>query len=313
MNAAYEFIEQLNWFIQPIAKAVIFLFSTTQGLIVLGVAFFLYFVASFASALWNRKMLHMAARSSYERGRVAGAEKLTLFITHTARVFFQVVMKFPVLLAALVALIFISGASQTVVDMHQYVENQKRIQELRQVVQQLDRSYKVAEITIDNVTYDGEFTTELSIQYFDYAQLGLKEEVQQVTLPGRDIYFDALVLNFDYSTIAQGQEMNLSIPYRVFSDALPQNQGIPLELNTNDSIPYIYLRNEDQLVGLPQDTYQERMKEITTFLHNQEAAQAAGVRSISGNAVHRYVSAGQRYELRIEQSGGMVMTAVQPF
>lgn len=309
MDEIYTLIEQLNWFLKPVSKAVMYLFTTTQGHIVLAVLFAIYFIASFGGALWNRKMLHLAARSSYERGRVPGAEKISIFVSHTLKVLFQIVMKFPVLLAALLLIVFMSGITDSITRMHNFVQNKKEIQKLETTLQHLDESYKVAEIEIKNVDYSDmtNIRTSLTVSYYDYAGLGLSAGEQDITLSGRDIYIDAYVMNFQYSEIGQGTAKNLAIPYRVFSNKVPQAEGITLELKDKNGVPYIFHRKAEQLYGINQEEFDAQLEKIATFIEDKKAARKAGIRSLYGNAVHRLVRAGQTYELRVEQSGGLVL------
>lgn len=312
MDQAYSLIEQLNWFLKPVSKTVMYLFTTTEGQVVLAVLFFLFFVASFGSALWKRKMLHLAARSSYERGRVPGAEKITLFVSHTSKVLFQLIMKFPVLLAALLLIVFINGVTDSVTSMHNYVENQKEISKLKTTIKHLDKSYKVAEMEVVNVDFSDRtnIRTKLKISYFDYADMGLRSETQEITLSGRDIYVDAYVMNFEYSEIAGGDVKNLAIPYRIFSNKVPQAQGIKLELFDDEGVPFVYHRNQELLYGINKDEFDQYLQKITTFIDDREKARESGIRSIYGNAVHRRVLTGQTYEIRVEQSGGIVLNRI---
>lgn len=309
MDEAYALIEQMNWFLKPISKSVIYLFSTSQGQVILAILLFLYFMASFASSLWNRKMLHLAARSSYERGRVPGAEKITLLVSNLSRTFFQIIMKFPVLLAALLLLVFISGVTDSITNMHNYVENRKEINKLQTTLKHLDKSYKVAEMEVTNVAYSDleNIRTTLSLTYYDYADMGTVENNQEITIAGRDIYIDAYVMNFEYSDIVEGDVKNLAFPYRIFSNKVPQSEGVELKVKDENNIPWVFHRGPDDVYGITPEDFQSQLEKIADFITDQKVAREAGIRSIYGNAVHNYVRAGQKYEIRVEQSGGLVL------
>ena len=313
MQELYELIQQLDWFLTPVTNAAVFLFTTARGLVLLGIILFLYFIASYAGKLRQRRLQHMAARSSYERGRVPGAEKITLFVGHTSQVLFHIITKLPVVLGALLIVLFISTATNAITNMHEYVENRKEIKALQTTLQHLDQDYKVAEIEITEVDYSQlpDVYTSLSIQYYDYAGLGLREDKQTLTVKGRDIYIDAMVLNFGYSEIAAGGVQNIAVPYRIFSNQVAQTQAQTLEVMDEEGVPFIFHRKEAAIYGITPETYNEKLAEIATFFKDKEKARKAGVRSVYGNAVHRLVRAGQKFELRMEQTGGLTLNIIQ--
>lgn len=310
MNETIALLEKLNWFLEPIADLFIYLFTTTQGLIVFSILLFLYFVFTISNAFWVRRLMSSSGKSGYGPPRLSGVERVYIFFSETGKILSRIIYNFPVLLGIFLFIFLIGGLSAGFSKLNQFIENQERIKELSAVVRQLDRSYKVAEMRVTNVDYSqypSKITSSLEILYFDYAGIGLSEEKQNITIEGNDIYFDALVLNFDYSEIVAGEQKNITIPYRIFSNVVAQKDGIPLKVKDTLDIPYIFHRNDTDVYNITPEKYNKRIKEIGQFINNPKKARAAGVRSVYGNAVHTKVRKDEVYTIEIEQTGGLVL------
>jgi hypothetical protein len=150
-------------------------------------------------------------------------------------------------------------------------------------------------------------TTSLDIEYYGNSLSSPAIKKQSVQLKGFDIYFDAMVLNFDYAAIQDGNKHNLVLPYRMFSEAVPANEGIKLNYTDADSIPLIYKREAGEIYGLAEADYQSRMADFAKLIFDKDYARTMGVRSFHGNAVHKKVTEGKTYEIWIEQTGGLVL------
>jgi hypothetical protein len=218
----------------------------------------------------------------------------------------RIISNLPVFLAVFVFFVMVVGISKGIDSMGEFVQNQQKIRELQSLLKQLDQRYKVAEIeVVEFNSYKNE--SELLIKFYDYANQGYSNINQSITIKGRDIYFDAIVLNFEYSEIATGNTKNLVLPYRVFSEEVPQEQGIPLNLTDRNGIPLIFTRNEINIYGMEQTKYTENVKEIMSYITNKEKARLAGIRSVYGNAVHKNIQKGEVFSIWVEQTGGLVI------
>jgi len=150
--------------------------------------------------------------------------------------------------------------------------------------------------------------TRLAMDFYAPSQAGEAVERKEILISGRDIYFDSIVLNFEYSQIAAGRRVNIAIPYRVFSDEVPQMEGISLGALDENGVPYIFQRSDEDIYGLTPQIYRDRLKELMELVRTDGSAREAGiVRSLYGSAVHKRVSPGDRLELRIEQTGGLTV------
>jgi len=309
MNDALQLLDKIQWIISPISDLVIFLFTTVLGRSILIAGFIIYIIATIIHT-YRKRQLDILAASNYGPGEIPILEQIYLIFRDIVGSIIKLIANIPMLLAIFVLLLFIGGFGAGIDAIAEFSRNQQRISELSAVVRQLDQSYKVARIQVidQNITAG---TTTLKFEYFDYAKLDIPVTSQEITIPGFDIYIDALVLNFDYSEIVKGEKRNVALPYRVFSNAMPARDGIELLLKNNEGIPFIFNRPENKIYSLTPERYNERLKEIVSYMKDEALARQAGVRSIHGNAVHRIMKKGQTYEIRIEQTGGLVLVSAE--
>lgn len=310
MNETLDFLEQLNWFLEPIADLVLYLFTTKIGFIFLLLILILTSLFSIYNALKERKLAYMAIKTY--SSRVPFFEKLYIIGNVISRITIKIISNVPVFLMVFIFLFMIVGLSKGISGINKYVANQERIKELKSILKQLDQRYKVAEIEVINYSYVSD-ESQLKIKFYDYAKQGFVNADQDITIKGKDIYFDAVVLNFDYSEISEGNKINLALPYRIFSEEVPQEEGIRLSLTDENGIPLVYKRTEDEIYGMAHEKYDERVKEIMQYITDKDKAREAGIRSIYGNAVHKKVRKGDKIAIWVEQTGGLVIKNVKDF
>lgn len=281
-------------------RLVRFLLTSLPGLLLLGLALSLFFLVRVWHATRTRALACQAAGQTLKNG-----ERVLLVFKELYSLFVGLAGALPTILAVFL----IAGSLYAVSDSLERIDrvrlNAERINELTAVVRNLEKRYRVADVLV-RAHEQGVMDVELA-----YYVPGEKERVvgrQQLRLRGNSLYFDAIVFNFDYAEIAAGRRVNLAIPYRIFSDQLAQAEGIPLQLKDSSGVPYIYNREEAEIYGLTPDVYHQRLRELLVLLEDEKAARLGGiVRSVYGSAVHRRVSAGDRFSVWIEQTGGLVI------
>ncbi len=288
------------------ADIVRFLLATKAGvivLLVLAAGFFLFRVWSAARA---RSLACEAADTKMSTG-----EALALL----AKELYDTVLGAIAALPAIVAVVAVSGTLYAVSDSLKSIDgmrlNAARINELSVVVRNLEKRQKVADVLITSVEGD---ISSMKLTYFDASSGQKSVSEQSVSVKGTDIYFDAIVCNFDYTEIASGRKVNLAIPYRVFSDQTSQANGALLALRDSKGVPFMYSREPGDIYGIAPEAYAVRLAELLAVLNDEEKARAEGiVRSIYGSAVHRRVKTGDRFSIWVEQSGGIVIKNAREF
>jgi len=311
MQDAYQTLQQINWFLKPIKDLILFLFTTKTGIILLVILLLFYLIYLSAKEIRQRRLLYEAAR---RKAYFTGLKAISIFFEQLIKLWLQIISNLTVLLVVLLLLIGIVGLSSAIESVNKFVENQQKIQNLKQVVKNLNRNYEVAKIKILDYDYRKNQTT-FEISFYDYATGKYLPNKQRITLKGSQIYVLSLVINFDYSLIETGQKINLALPYKVFSDQIPSKYGIPLKIQDSNGIPFIYHRNSEQIYGLDYSTYSKHLKEIATYIWDKKAAKKAGVRSITAASPHNILipRRGQVYKIFVEQTGGLVIKRSEAF
>jgi len=308
MENSLELLGQINWFLKPVSDLLLFFVTTSLGRILLFLGFALYFIFTYAHSLKMRQVIGRGS-SSYGSGFVPIGEKVYLFFRDLSKPILKIIVHFPVVLGIIVALSMLVGISSALQSTQAYLQKQEKIEELSIVVKQLDNRYKIATLDVKAVDYV-KGITKLEVSYLSNKKAINNTKKQEITIKGFDIYFDAVVLNFDYSIISQGEKHNLVFPYRIFSEQVPASKGIKLNFLGSDSIPLFFQKENKQIYGLNPDKYGDRVKELMKFVYDKDYARKMGVRSFLGNAVHKRMFAGQKYDVWIEQTGGLVLKRV---
>ncbi|WP_304224465.1 hypothetical protein [Gracilinema caldarium] len=292
--------------VKKVSSAILFLTTNPIGYIIDGSLLILFVIFTLARSLRRERLLAMAAGT-----QLSGAQKFFVCLDELGSLFAALAANLPVLLVVAVLSVSVVAIGETVKKVESSLEAASRIKELQTVLRNLERSLKVAEIRVLSTQND---RTTFEITFFDPANQQSIAETKTISIDGRDIYIDAIVLNFDYSEIASGRRVNIAIPYRVFSDVVPQINGISLGGVDSKGIPYMFHRADDDIYGIAPEVYRERLAELIKISSNESSARSAGiVRSLYGSALHRRFSAGDRFELRVEQTGGLTLRERFPF
>ena len=305
MNETLEFLNKMNWFLKPFAHLIIFFFTTKVGIISLIILLILFVLFVLNYEIKTRSLAYKAI-GSIGGGRVPFSEKLFITGKVITHIFLRIISNVPIVLAVVIFMLFIVGMSKGIETMDTFLKNQEKIRQLKSIVQQLDKRYKLAEIDVLDYNFASD-KSKLSIRFYDYAKQGFANKTQIIDIEGNDIYFDAVLLNFEYSEISSGKVKNIALPYRIFSNKVAQDKGIPLNISDKNGIPLIFKRSENEIYGVETNEYEERVKEIVSYINNPKKARLAGVRSIYGNAVHKIVRKGDKLTIWIEQTGGLVI------
>ncbi|MDR1429143.1 MAG: hypothetical protein LBI85_02545 [Spirochaetaceae bacterium] len=275
-------------------------FASPPGIMLLLTVLFLFLVIWLSLAVRRHALLVKAAGKRFSAGAAFSAALEALF-----RLAGRLVVHLPVLLFTTLIFLSIAGLGSAIAGIEETQAALRRVKELSLLVRNLERSIKVADVEI--LSYRNGVTV-LALDFFDPSKGGGAVERKELSIAGRDIYIDAMILNFDYSEIGQGRRVNLAIPYRVFSEAIPQAEGIPLGAADLLGIPYIFNRSDTDIYGLAPDVYRRRLMEFVELVRDEKAAREEGiVRSVYGSAVHRRTNPGDRFEIRVEQTGGITL------
>lgn len=125
---------------------------------------------------------------------------------------------------------------------------------------------------------------------------------KRVRVPGSTIFLDAWTVRFPQDAVADGDPLRghtLTLLRRIYSDRMPPADGVALD--TPGAVPDGYAATEGARFE------RALWKRFWSLATDPDAATKAGVRVAQGEAVYKPVAAGQRYDLEVEASGGLVL------
>jgi hypothetical protein len=283
-----------------ISDAAAFLFATRTGLVILGAVLFLAAGTRLWTVLSDRALAHRAAGEAFGPGAAAGTA-----LRELAGMGVKAAGALPAIAGIAAALVLLVGLSDATRKMDDYIAGRKRVAELTATLRNLERRYKAVDVHIDEAK-DGRIKATLA--FFDYKDPKAPARTQSVDIAGRELFIDAIVCNFGYSEIAGGERVNLALPFKAFSDELPEAQGIALSILDDSGTPLMYRRPPEQIYGIAPDAYSARLSELMASMRTDEAARGAGiVRSLYGDAVHRVAKKGDGFVIWVEESGGLTI------
>jgi hypothetical protein len=281
-----------------IADAAAFLFTTPKGLLILAAVLLLAAGARLWTVLSDRALAHKAAGEDFGPAAATGTA-----LRELAGMGVKAAGALPAIAGIAAALVLLVGVSDASRKMDDYIAGRKRVAELTATVRNIERRYKAVDVRIDDVK-DGRIQATLS--FFDYKDPKAPAKTQAVDIAGKELFIDAIVCNFDYSEISAGERVNLAIPFKVFSDEVPEAQGLALSILDDSGVPLMYRRAPEEIYGISPDAYSARLSELMDSMRTDEAARGAGiVRSLYGDAVHRAAKKGESFVVWVEQSGGL--------
>jgi hypothetical protein len=289
-----------------LSDGAVFLFTTSAGIVVLAAALMVGAILKLWSALSQGRLMAEAAGEDFGAGSAIG-----IALRELGGMGIKAAGALPALVGIAIVLATMIGLADATRKIDEYVEGQKRIAELTATVRNLDRRYKAVEARVDDLA-EGRIKATLS--FYDKPGAAAPARTQAVDLAGKELYIDAIVCNFDFSEIAAGRAVNLAIPYKVFSDQVPEAEGVALSATDDTGIPLIYRREPAEIYGIAPDAFVSRRGELMGLLRSDEAARGAGiVRSVQGSAAHKAVKKGESFVVWVEQTGGLTVKDAAAF
>ncbi|MCX7821148.1 MAG: hypothetical protein N2258_05670 [Brevinematales bacterium] len=276
-------LKNLEW----IYGIVRFLFFNIFGWIVIGlVLFFVVFVNS------------KSEKGYFSLGKfVANGIEKTFFLFSNI---FQLVVGV-LLISALISFIPVIKEAKEALTLYKDVKN------LNSALKNLKSERKILEAFVDFTEDKDEIVVNL--RYFAYSPVKNTDVMTgeaQYKIPGSRVYIDSIVINFDYSLVESGKAINLSLPYKIFSDKVSFNDGISINSIDND-IPLSLKLDRDDIFLLDKDEYDSTIKKLIQALVDKNKALKMGIRTFYSEAVMLYPTKNKKYSVYSTGNGGLVV------
>ena len=198
-----------------------------------------------------------------------------------------------------------SRSQRIIDDLRQTVmEFEEELAEKQDMLARLSRSKRMAHLNVLEQTTDRDakvLSTKLELIELDEG--GSELARQQFTVPGDVVYLDTWTVKFEKGDVAVGHPLRgrtLVLLRRIFSEQIAPQEGTPID--TPGAIPPGYATED---AGLYEQQIWQHFWEIAT---DANLAQEMGVRVAQGEAVYKPVRTGQRYQLEVDDAGGISLT-----
>ena len=215
----------------------------------------------------------------------------------------------PVIALIFVSMLGLNTVFVSVGSLRKTLDNMQRIKELGVMVKNLSRSEDIARITMLNQeVWGNSANVEKTYKIEILSEDGETISSQQVKLRGNQIAIDSIAVNFEYSEIETGKNQNIAYPYRIYSEYMKPDEGIPLTCMFNEeNLPVIYCLESEEIYGLDKDTFFERLKELFSIIKDENLSREMGIRSTNGVVNHFSMTEGEVCTISVEATGGLTV------
>ena len=187
-------------------------------------------------------------------------------------------------------------------------EAERREREARQkyeaYLQNLVGERRAAEVIVLDQKTDEHGDVETKLKFLEYSTGGKTELSPKVlTVKGDEVYFDALVMQFEKGQVKEGKARSLYLFRRIFTDKTQPEKGFQLLAQEGDDpVPKDYVSQE-----IPGTAQQVVWEEFRKCIRDPKYAEEKRVRTIFGQAVYKRLEKDNIYRLTIQNDGGLVI------
>jgi len=179
------------------------------------------------------------------------------------------------------------------------------IYELQCIIKNLKANYPVADLTITDISED---YISVTINFYNRDGSKVVGKEQSFSIRGNTIYLDCTVYNFAFSLIETGEVKNFAIPFRIYSDVVPPDNGIILQNCNMAGVPFVLYDAANAEDQAARDLQKKRLTKLMQIVNNPFKAEQLGIlRSMQKNAVGNasLLKKGNIFILKTEQTGGL--------
>lgn len=163
---------------------------------------------------------------------------------------------------------------------------------------------RIAEICVTSQERSPDQPVHTTLLFQEFRQDGTPLAPVGVTLPGEEIYVDALVTVFDGNSVKTGQAKSLYLFRRIFTEVLAPQDGFPLyrDDQSSDGIPQPYIHR-----SIERFVQQHVWRDLWRLIEDSAYAETQQVRTKFGQAVYARVLPDRCYTLTLQHQGGLLL------
>jgi hypothetical protein len=168
---------------------------------------------------------------------------------------------------------------------------------------------RVAEVCVLQQERPSDQSVQTTLRFQEFREGGDPLSPITLTLPGEEIYIDALVTVFDSEAVRAGEAKSLYLFRRIFTDRVPPRQGVALyrDAHAYDGIPQPYVHST-----IERDIQRWVWGRLWRLIEDAAYAEAQRVRTYFGQAVYARMALGRCYTVMLQNHGGLLLTNDTP-
>ncbi len=250
--------------------------------------------------------VHQLSMETRRFGKQSAGGVCSIIADSLQKNLFALVSHLPTIIAVLVVVIGLNTLLVGINSFRSVVNNMKRIKELTVILKNLSRAEDLARVSMLYKTPGYDDTPMKTYKIEVLSERGETVSEQIFTLKGKEIALDFITVNFEYSEIEDGKNMNLAYPYRVYTEKMKPEEGVPLKCVFNEErIPVMYCLDDRDIYGIEKDTFFNRLKELFDIIQDENLSRDMGIRSVNGVVPHFAMEEGETYRISVEATGGL--------
>jgi hypothetical protein len=209
----------------------------------------------------------------------------------------------------LIILFFLTFVYSTLKDLASGLSLYRDVKMLEAALKNLKAERKILEIKAAPVTIGDSRAIQAKITYYAYSPVkdnDIKAGESECMIPGKKLFVDFGLLNFDYSLIEKGEAKNIAFPDRLFSETLSREKGTNL-LFGNNTVPDTFNLEEKDIFILDKRDYQTEILKLVSAVTNEFSARKLGIRTAYGEAIGIIPFSERIYTFYSTEAGGIII------
>ncbi len=187
--------------------------------------------------------------------------------------------------------------------------HREEIRKLQQIVERLTSERRVAQVVVRDRKTDAEGNVTTSLDFHQWDREGKHLPPVSATVPGNEVFFEAMVIKFDREYVEQGDALRgktIVLFRRIFGSAQKPEDGVKIDPDATDGIPSIYRVDENA-----SEFEVNLWKRFWYYAEHPTEAAKLGVRVVQLEAVGNPLTS-PVYEITCEASGGPNLIPMLP-
>lgn len=181
-------------------------------------------------------------------------------------------------------------------------QDKERLETYLKILKLIERRARVEVLRQEK---DQQGNLETTIRFTEIDDSGNPITVpREMTLPGKEVYFDTLVIKFEDHFVEQGDPLKgraLMLFRRIFSSTMRAEDGFVIDVE--GQVPEVYAEHQ-----APSDFEGELWKRFWEIANDEKLAKKFGVRAIHGDAPYMRMEPDRVYEIRLRSTGEVIIT-----